>query len=198
MENSNIHQNWVDPAKIGKLHNPQRLLTQPPHLIWEFLNPNNPDVVVDIGAGTGLFRIEFFKLMGSGTLYACDISEAMITWLTRNVHSEYPAIVPVAMSETAVPLADEIADFVFMMNLHHELKDPLILLREAKRLLKPDGKICIIDWKKGAVGRGPADSERYETEEVVRQLGAVGFAHPEIFEGVEFKFHFMVQAGKLK
>ena len=55
-----------------------------------------------------------------------------------------------------------------MMNLHHELKDPLILLGEAKRLLKPDGKICIVDRKRGAAEIGPGPV-RYETKIVVVQ-----------------------------
>ena len=196
MENNNFQKKWDDPAKVEKLHNPQRLLSSPPNLIWELLSPDTPDVVVDIGAGTGLFSTEFFKLLGKGTLYACDISDAMINWLNSKVHTEYPGILPVKMSKTAVPLDNDIADIVFMMNLHHELKDPLTLLGEAKRLLKPDGKICIVDWKRGAAenGPGPADSVRYETEIVAEQLRKAGFNDPKIYD--ELPFHFVVHAGK--
>jgi len=196
MENNNFQQKWDDPSKIEKLHNPQRLLSLPPKLIWELLSPDNPDVVVDIGAGTGLFSTEFFKLMVKGTLYACDISDAMFNWLNSKVHTEYPGILPVKMSKTAVPLDDDIADLVFMMNLHHELKNPLTLLGEAKRLLKPDGKICIVDWKRGAAenGPGPDASVRCETEIVAGQLREAGFNHPKIYEGLTF--HFLIYAEK--
>jgi SAM-dependent methyltransferase len=196
MENNNFQKKWDDPAKTEKLHNPERLLSLPPNLIWEMLSPDVPDVVVDIGAGTGLFSTEFFKLMGNGILYACDISDTMIDWLNSKVHSEYPGILPVKMSKTAVPLDNDIADLVFMMNLHHELKDPLILLGEAKRLLKPDGKICIVDWKRGAAedGPGPADSVRYETKIVADQLREAGFKYTKIYEGLNF--HFVVHAAK--
>jgi len=42
-----------------------------------------------------------------------------------------------------------------MINLYHELEDPLKMLEESRRLLKKGGKLMIIDWKKGETPEGP-------------------------------------------
>ena len=81
------------------------------------------------------------------------------------------------MEESSVPLSDCIADFVYMINLHHELEEPEKVVREAFRLLKLGGKLMIIDWKKEEMREGPPLSIRVTEgtiKEHVRKAGFVG------------------------
>jgi SAM-dependent methyltransferase len=183
-----------DPKKLKKLNDPDRLLDIPPDYIWNKLNLITSDILVDIGAGTGFFSIPFVGYTKNGKVFACDISEIMIEWMKNNICSKYPRIVPLKMEEQAVPLEDGLADLVFMINLHHELEAPMGILKESFRLLKGNGKIFIVDWKKEAMAQGPPHHLRYLPERVEHQLTEVGFE--EVTIDNEMVKHFLVIARK--
>ena len=179
-----------DPKKLQKLNNPQRLADIPPDYITSKLNTAKPDVMVEIGAGTAFFCIAFFDHLKPSTVYACDISDVMIDWMTENVSPKYPGIIPVKSEEHAVPLDDDIADVVFMINLHHELEHPARSIRESHRLLKPGGEIFIVDWKKMEMPEGPPEKIRCRPEEVADQLTEAGFGGVSTFN--DMPKHFLV------
>ena len=183
-----------DPKKLRKLNDPQRLTDIPPDYIRRKLNIQKPNRLVEIGAGTGFFSIAFLQLFQPSILYACDLSDVMIDWMTENVSPKYPNILPVKTKEDSVPLQDEIADLVFMINLHHELEDPSKTIREAFRLLKPGGEIFIVDWKKEDMAEGPPEEIRCVPEEVKDQLTESGFSSVSIFN--ELPKHFLVVGEK--
>ena len=183
-----------DPKKLRKLNNPKRLVDIPPDYISGKLDTANPDVMIEIGAGTAFFCIAFFERLKPSTLYACDISDVMIDWMTENVVPKYPGIIPVKSEEHAVDLDDGIADVVFMICLHHELEHPSRSLRESRRLLKPGGEIFIIDWKKMEMPEGPPEAIRCRPEDVADQLTESGFSRVSMFN--ELPKHFLVVGKK--
>ncbi len=168
-----------DPKKIPLLNDPKRLEYLDPDFIWEKAGLKNPQVLVDIGAGTGFFALVFSGKMKGGRIYACDVSGEMTGWMEQNLPPESRGrIIPLKMEETSVPLPDGVADLVYMINLHHELEDPLNTLKEAYRLLKEGGKLMIIDWKKEATPQGPPLEIRYTEDEIGRQMRECGFTGP--------------------
>ncbi len=78
----------------------------------------------------------------------------------------HPDIIPVLTQGTSIPLESGIADLVYMINLHHELDDPLALLTETFRLLRPEEKYSFPTGRRGRVDGGPPDEERVSTQEV--------------------------------
>ena len=172
-----------DPAKLAKLNDPKRLSIMSPDLIWKTLHLSDPQVLVDIGAGTGFFAVPFSKKMTRGKVYACDISDVMIDWMKEHLPADVKeSVVPLKMEETKVPLPDGIADLVSMINLHHELDSPKDILAECHRLLKKGGTLMIIDWRKEAMEDGPPLSIRVTEEDIRSDMHADGFtniiAHP--------------------
>lgn len=183
-----------DPKKLEKLNNPQRLMDIPPDYILSKLNMEKSEVLVEIGAGTAFFSIAIFQQFNPSTIYACDLSETMINWIKENVSPNYPNIIPVKSEESSVPLDDGIADLVFMIALHHELENPSLILEESYRILKPGGKIFIVDWKKTYIPQGPPLSIRCLPEQVENQLIEFGFNKVCIFN--ELAKHFLVVGRK--
>ena len=182
-----------DPKKLDKLNDPKRLVDIPPEYIWSKLDLESPGVIVEIGAGTGFFSAAILKISGASRIYACDLSEVMINWMKENVIPDHPSIVPVKTEEQYIPLDDETADLVFMINLHHELENPSMTIKESYRILKPGGTIFIVDWKKKEMPEGPPVKIRYLPEQVMEQLKNEGFNKLEIHN--DLKKHFLV-AGK--
>ncbi len=184
-----------DPKKLHKLNNPERLKDIPPEYIWNKLDITNPDTLIDIGAGTGFFSIPFLRYLKNGKIFACDISDIMIQWMNDNICPKYPNIVPVKMEENKVPLKDGIADLLYMINLHHELEKPEEMLKQSLRLLKNNGKIFIVDWKKVEMPEGPPLHLRYSPEKVHAQLASSGFKKISIYK--EMPKHFLIIAEKM-
>lgn len=145
----NTHK--FDVKKLEKLNNPQRLqMVDLQNLINELDLPSN-SVLVDVGAGTGIFSQEFLNLIPDSTCFAYDISKEMIDWIKENrVEKMNSRLKADLMEENKIPLEDKVADFVFMITLHHELENGEKLLKDANRILKDNGKILICDWKEGA------------------------------------------------
>lgn len=135
-----------DTKKLNKLNNVERLKWINPDLVWQTLKLSNPKILIDIGAGTGIFAKEFIKKLSNGKIYACDSANVMVDWMQENLLENN--IIPFLTNENTIDLENNIADFVYMITVHHELMDPEKLLKEAYRLLKSGGKIAIIDWKK--------------------------------------------------
>lgn len=177
-----------DSKKLQKLNNPQRLHDIPPEFIWSKLSNQAPKTLVEIGAGTAFFCIAFLQRFKPERIYAGDLSAAMIGWMEENVKPTYPEILPVKTAEDRVPLADNCSDLVFMINLHHELEHPERSLKEAYRLLKPDGEIFIVDWKKKEMPEGPPAEIRCTPAAVEKQLLAAGFDQPAIYNDLEKHF----------
>lgn len=179
-----------DPARLDILNDPRRLLDIPPDVILSRLETRKGGVVVEIGAGTAFFSRVFLELFDPSALYACDLSETMIAWMKDHVVPSHPGIIPVNNEEDSVPLPSGVADLVFMIVLHHELEHPLRLLREARRVLKSDGEIFIVDWKPEAMSEGPPVSIRCRPEDVASQLLRSGFDHVAIHD--DLAKHFLV------
>jgi len=186
-----------NPKKLEKLNNPERLLDESPDYIWEKLGLENPKVLIDIGAGTGFFSRQFLDRITDkkeGKVYACDISIVMINWMKDNILEDYPNIFPVKMEESIVPLENNLANLVYMMNLHHELEKPDKILKESLRLLKKGGKIFITDWKKEDMPQGPPTEIRCLPEDVSKELQHAGFKNIQVHNGMPK--HFFVVAEK--
>ncbi len=183
-----------DPKKLKKLNDPRRLQDIPPDFIASKLDIEKPGVIIEIGAGTAFFSIAFFKKYKPSSMYACDISDVMTDWVRANVSSGYPGIIPVKSQEHNVPLDNEISDLVFMINLHHELEDPDLSIKESFRLLKPGGKIFIVDWKKKEMDEGPPLKIRCVPESVKKQIENAGYKSVKIYD--DMQKHFLVVGEK--
>ena len=192
MENSVTESKKFDPTKLAKLNDPKRLEYLNPDLIWETLSMGKQGVLIEIGAGTGFFALLFSKKLKKGKVYACDISNVMFEWMRNNIPGESRDIViPVKMEENSVPLPDGIADLVYMMNLHHELEKPLKVIVESLRLLKENGKLTIIDWKKEKTPEGPPLDIRVMEEMIKTQMHQCGFKDIRKYSVLPYH-HFLV------
>jgi SAM-dependent methyltransferase len=165
-----------NPKHLAILNNPDRKKIHDPEVIWNTLELKDAEVLVDIGAGTGFFAMPFADKIPDGVVYACDTSEVMLDWMKDNLPKKYDGrIILRKTEESVIELDDQIADLVYMMLLHHELNNPQSLLQEAKRLLKPGGKILIMDWAKKETPMGPPMEIRVDADTIEEHMKEAGF-----------------------
>lgn len=179
-----------DTDKLNHLNNPERLKDIPPEYIIEKLNINSPRFILDIGAGTGFFSNEFSKNVEVEKIYALDIADEMIYWMSENLVPENHKIIPQKMEEDKIDLEDDLADAIIMINVHHEFHYPIRILNEAKRLLRQGGKLAVVDWAKKETEHGPPVEKRYSTSQIKKQLEKIPFDDIQIYE--DLPTHYLI------
>jgi ubiquinone/menaquinone biosynthesis C-methylase UbiE len=185
-----------NPEHRKTLNNPDRLEKLAPRKIWEFINYKRPEKIIDIGAGTAFITAALGELAPRAQIDAFDIEPVMVAEM-RSSLPEYSRITPHLMIDNKLPVSDEYADIVWMINLFHELRKPNLLLREIKRVLKPYGKLLIIDWakKQEACESGPPLDHRVDEATMTSLMVDADFSNIKTTE--EFTDHLGVLGTRL-
>ncbi len=102
--------------------------------------------ILDVGCGTGSF-LEFY-LRYQCQLYGIDTSPAMMEIARQRLGENADLYLG---SATEMPYPEGHFDLIVSMLVLHEMDQPirLAVLEEMKRVLKPDGRILLIDFDPG-------------------------------------------------
>ncbi len=177
---------WGREEALAALEFPERRATQDPEALWNRIRLAEGATVVEVGAGTGYFVLPAARRVGpKGHVYAVDLSLELVDLVRDRARSEGLAqLEAVRSSETKIPLPPGLADVVLLANVLHDIPPPT--LREAVRLLKTEGALVNLDWKKETTERGPPISVRLTPEAAAERLAAEGL---EVTERWEFGPH---------
>jgi demethylmenaquinone methyltransferase / 2-methoxy-6-polyprenyl-1,4-benzoquinol methylase len=97
--------------------------------------------LLDVAAGTGLVTVAGVGLVGpTGRVIAVDPSPGMLAELRKKV-----AVEVIEAFAESIPLPDALADFVSMGYALRHVNHLDRVLAEYLRLLKPGGKVCIME-----------------------------------------------------
>jgi ubiquinone/menaquinone biosynthesis C-methylase UbiE len=131
---------------------------------------------LDVGAGTGYFAFPASEIVGEkGKAIAVDISDEMIRELKARTVSKAVRNMEIRKSEEYDVMIDEgIVDLALMCTVLHEIDDKGRFLANLKKVLKPAGRLCVIEWQKRAMEMGPPVQERLEPGEVAELLAGTG------------------------
>lgn len=108
--------------------------------------PRAHEEVVDIGCGTGLLALEFARR--ARKVWALDLSPGMVEAIGRNAADRgLGNIVALQADARSLPLPDESVDIAASCyTLHHVGDDGKVMaLEEAWRVLRPGGRLVVID-----------------------------------------------------
>ena len=121
--------------------------------------------ICDIGAGTGAFAFPAAEIT-EDMVYALEISDDMLEILeSRKKERGIDNLVIKKVQGTQLPLEDSSCDMVIMVTVLHELEETETILNEIRRILKPDGKLMIVEFHKRGTPMGPSISHRISVEE---------------------------------
>jgi ubiquinone/menaquinone biosynthesis C-methylase UbiE len=140
------------------------------------LNLSDGSVVADLGAASGWFTIRLAQRVGpNGRVYAEDVQRQMIEVIKRRLQRENLRNVEVRLGKADDPgLPTGMLDAVLIVDAYHEIAEPVALLRNAARALKPRGLIGIVEFTKTGGGPGPAMEMRVDPDRVIREANAAG------------------------
>ena len=125
-------------------------------------------VIADIGAGTGYYSFRLAKKVPHGKVYAVDIQDEMIDMLKQKKQQLKDSVVQVVKSTIKSPnLPENSIDLAIMVDVYHELEYPQEMLQALKKVLKPTGKILLIEYR----GEDPSVPIKLLHKTTVAQLG---------------------------
>jgi ubiquinone/menaquinone biosynthesis C-methylase UbiE len=166
------------PRNIDALENENRDDWQKPVQVVEALGIVSGATIADIGTGSGYFVPYLSKATGpEGHLFAVDIQQEMLAFVERKVGERGLVNVTTVLSqENDTRLEPGSVDLALLVDVYHELRSPKALLSNIKNVLKPQGRLAIIDfYSDKEVPVGPTRRYRVPRERLVSEAKAVGY-----------------------
>ena len=104
-------------------------------------------LILDVGCGPGLLLRDLGERYPGAQLYGYDVTPAMIAY---GQQLSGPGAKPVMTLHDIVserlPHADGAADLVSMSSILHVVDEPLLVLAEIRRVVRPGGIFLLNDW----------------------------------------------------
>jgi ubiquinone/menaquinone biosynthesis C-methylase UbiE len=148
-------QGHFDTKRARVLDNKERIKElRPNQLLTQVAGITKGMTCVDLGCGTGIFSLPMAYCVGSeGVVYAVDDSAEMLKYLRAK--NPPPNLRLVQRDAKQTGLGNQIADFCLLAFILHEVKQPYSIIAEAFRLIKPDGRALVVEWKAELDSPGP-------------------------------------------
>ncbi len=127
-----------------KLEDPEKFL---PSLI------SKDDVVAELGCGPGYYCAYLVKLTAN-TVYCVDKRRNFIEDAKNHVRAPNAVFLVEDAVKTSIPSSS--VDKVLLANSFHDFQDKQGAYEEIKRILKDNGRVIVVDWKKDAPFGPPA------------------------------------------
>jgi len=123
-----------------------------PSEILKKLNLTKDMTAADFGSGSGGWSIPLAKILQDGLVYAIDILEEPLASLKSKMNLEKIKNIKLIKSDIenkrGSTLPDNSVDIVLITNLLFQAEKKDEILKEARRILKNNGQLLLIDWKK--------------------------------------------------
>jgi len=134
-------------------------------------------MIADFGSGAGYFTILLAQRVGNdGKVFALDIQESALDNVRVKAKVAGLENIETIRSNLEVlgssGLADNSQDIVLLANILFQSEQKAEIIKEAVRVLKNDGSLVVIDWKRATGGFGPPDNLR--TDEIAMRSLVLG------------------------
>lgn len=144
--------NSARPSGTGGFLHPERILGR--------LDVRPGMVVADFGAGAGHYSLPLARAVGEpGKVYAIDIQRSSLDLIRSRAELEHRLNIETIWADLERPsgsrLAEACCDLVLISNILFQAEAKSALLAEARRVLKPGGKLAIIEWDEAPFAVGP-------------------------------------------
>jgi ubiquinone/menaquinone biosynthesis C-methylase UbiE len=166
-----------------------------PHGQWHYFSETerrkwqNPDTILaeiglktgatfmDIGCGEGFFTIPAARLVGlSGKVFGLDTNANAIEDLRRKASAEGLNNIELKVGAAEeILLCQDCADMIFLGTVLHDFQNPSQVLKIVRQMIKPEGKLVNLDWKKTAMNMGPPPAIRFDEATASRLIESAGF-----------------------
>ena len=147
--------------------------------------------VAHFGSGTGYFTIAAAAAVGKeGEVYALDVLEHKLDLVRSQarmlgLNNVFARQVNLEESQGS-KLSAESVDWVLLINVLYQNDKKSRIVGEAKRILKKDGRILMVEWSTRDIPLGPEKNSRASREEVIKIIRKHGLGIAKELEVGQF------------
>ena len=169
-------------GKQMKLENPARLRELDPAVTLVKIGLREGDIFRDIGAGSGIFTIAAAELTRN-RVYALELDEGLIAIINEKARAMnlYNVDSRKVTSEDLLMEKDSV-DLALLATVLHEIADRSAFIINARDMLKPGGRVAVIEFHKRATSMGPPEALRMAKDEVAEIFKHAGFVQLDGFD----------------
>jgi len=113
------------------------------------------NIVADLGAGTGFYSIAAGTLVPKGKVYAVEIAQDFLDTIKSKARDAHLSNVETLWGNVekigGTKIGDGIADAVIASNILFQVEDRDEFIEEIKRILKPRGRVLLVDWSESSI-----------------------------------------------
>lgn len=188
------HHRFDDAQKWEKVfENKKRDEWQLPEKVISSLKLKSHHIIADIGSATGYFPVRLSKVLKKGRVWGVDIEPNMVSFLNRRAQKEGLNNVFSILGTFDDPLIPEKTDFILIVDTYHHIDKRASYFENLKNYLKKDGKLVIIDFKKGDLPFGPRDEMKLSHTEVTNELTSFGYQLKMSYDFLPYQYMLVFQ-----
>lgn len=155
------------------------MFSDPKHNIEQFMLGEGMRVA-DFGVGSGQYAIEAAKVVREGgRVYALDIQKDLLIRVKKMAQDQGLNNVEIVWADLEKPgsskLRDLVADAAIVSNVLFQIEDKDSFLDEVVRVIRPGGKVLVVDWSDSFGGLGPQPEHIVKESEVENGFREKGF-----------------------
>ncbi len=144
--------------------------------------------VADLGTGSGHYALSAAQIVGAtGRVYAVDVQEDILTRLQGELTKQGIKNVETIWGNIEKPggtmLKEGALDAVILSNTLFQVEHKEGALAEIQRILKPGGKLLVIDWAGPYGGIGPHEKSVVSEHQAEELFITAGFHKVKSFRG---------------
>jgi ubiquinone/menaquinone biosynthesis C-methylase UbiE len=143
---------------------------------------------LDMGCGPGDYAIAVAEMLGEeGVVYAADLWVEALVKMQRKAETQNIRNIRTIVGDVSggLPIEDGTVDVCFIATVLHDfLREGVAFeaLSEARRVLKKEGSLVVLEFKKMEAPPGPSIDARLAPEDVERLVAPHGFLSRGIIE----------------
>lgn len=177
-------------------HKPSSFHHQDAKIVFKEIGLSKGQTFLDLGCGIGNYSFYAAEIVGNkGSVFAIDANKEAIKLLEekRSVKNIENIFATLADITTPFKIADKSVDICFIATVLHSpqnIKNSKEFFKEIKRVLKPSGKLAIIEIKKEPTPFGPPIDIRISPDELNEIMSVHGLKNVQY---KEFKYTYLSQ-----
>ena len=154
------------------LERSSRANEESPNLAVDLLDLKKDMIVADFGAGTGYFTSKLARKCS--IVYAVDIQQEMLDLNAKQMRNKNINNVKFILGftdRTGVPKNS--LDLVILVDVYHELENPLEIMNDIKSSLNQTGKVALIEYRKEDPTVPIKPLHKMSVQQVVKEMSQV-------------------------
>ncbi len=162
---------------IQSLMSDERIADLKPDLVVAALMLPEDAIVADLGCGPGVFTVPLAQELRKGVVYAVDVEPQQLDALRqRLIEEDLHNVVPVLASYSTPHLPPARLNLVLLVDTYHHIEDRIEYFRQLRTVLRPGGRIAIIESKAAESAPGAALEARLPEGLRQEELRTAGYS----------------------